>query len=639
MPLDRGSKAVQSLWACPTREFSQAPFWFWNDELSEAEIARQMADFHRHGVYGFVIHPRVGLPGSLGWMSERLLGMMHFAIREAARNDMFVILYDEGMYPSGSSGGQVVEENPAFRPHGLFAVDLDEAEPGVINGFFIDENRRLRLREGQQFVAQVRRRSNGHRIAVVDRFISPGYSLIRGLHYLEEEPSREKGAPAEEMPLLADILNPEAVDCFIRLVYQRYFEEFGAYFGKTIKAIFTDEPSFFGKNPEPGAVPGNAQWVSELSPQWKELPEQLAALWYDDEPDAEIVRSRWRRALKNKLNETFYRPISKWCDEHGIELTGHPADPDDIGHLRWFHIPGQDIVWRQIEPGKPSALEGPASTLAKCASSAMIHSKRRRNANEFCGAYGHELTFDEMKRLAWWLLVRGCNLLIPHAFYYSIRGPRIYERPPDVGPNSPWWDEYKPFADFTRRLCSLNTDSTHVCKVAVMGLSDHLPWRAAKALFQHQIDFNYLEARHLIEDAEITPQGIRLADMFYELLIVEMEPPEDAAVPLSRLVEYGRLLRFSPDDDEQRLLAEVVRRVQADLPLDPAQPDVRVRHVRKAGIDFYMLFNEGGQELLFSARPLVKGRLFECLPDGRVVEASLIDIRLKAFDLKVFAAA
>ena len=43
---------------------------------------------------------------------------------------------------------------------------------------------------------------------------------------------------------------------------------------------------------------------------------------------------------------------------------------------RHFHIPGQDLVWRYVTPG-PTALEGGHSTMAKCASSAMIHLGRR----------------------------------------------------------------------------------------------------------------------------------------------------------------------------------------------------------------------------------------------------------------------
>ena len=47
-------------------EFSLCPFWFWNDDLSEQEIARQIEDFQAHGVHGFLIHPRAGLPRSIG---------------------------------------------------------------------------------------------------------------------------------------------------------------------------------------------------------------------------------------------------------------------------------------------------------------------------------------------------------------------------------------------------------------------------------------------------------------------------------------------------------------------------------------------------------------------------------------------
>jgi len=49
------------------------------------------------------------------------------------------------------------------------------------------------------------------------------------------------------------------------------------------------------------------------------------------------------------------------------------------------------------------------------------------------------------------------------------------------------------FAEATARLCWLNTDSTHICELAILGVNDYLPWRAAKACFQHQRDFNYLE--------------------------------------------------------------------------------------------------------------------------------------------------
>ena len=77
--------------------------------------------------------------------------------------------------------------------------------------------------------------------------------------------------------------------------------------------------------------------------------------------------------------------------EKKVGITFGVWDLLHIGHLRHFHIPGQDIVWRYIEPGRPTALEGAQSTQAKCASSAMIHLGRRRNSNEYSGAFGNDI--------------------------------------------------------------------------------------------------------------------------------------------------------------------------------------------------------------------------------------------------------
>ena len=598
-------------WLEPPREFSQAPFWFWNDELSQEELVRQMADFQAHGVHAFVIHARAGLPKSIGWLSERMIDFMRFTIEEAARRDMWVILYDEGMYPSGSSSGQVVAGNPAYRTRGLVCVDLDEAEPGAeVRGVRIGSDGAPDLAPGQTLVAIVKRHLNGHRIAVVDRAVRDGHSYIRGLHFVEENPPRRANhrEVPENHPPAGDILNPEAVACFIRLVYQRYYDEFGDHFGKTVKAIFTDEPSLLAKGAERGMVAGTTGILEHVSAfLGYDFTEHLPTLWYKDEPDAERYRRDYNRALQARLERTFYRPISQWCTAHGIALTGHPMGPDDIGHLRHFHMPGQDIVWRYIEPGKPSALGGEQSTQAKCASSAMIHLKRRRNLNEYCGAYGHNFTFEEMQWLANWLLIRGCNLLVPHAFYYSVRGPRVDERPPDVGPNNTWWPQFRPFAQATSRLCWLNADGTHVCALVILGLNDYLPWQPAKVCFQHQRDFNYLEARHLWEDARVDQDGIHLAGMHYRALVLEEDPPKEAARAIEVLEKAGRIIRWNEKMSDGEFVRAIDRLVLPDVRVSPDAPDLRVRHVRKAGADYYLLFNEGAQQLELSLKLSIPG--------------------------------
>ena len=554
------------------REFTLVPFWFWNDELNEAELLRQIADFEAHGVHGFVIHMRVGLPRSIGWMSDRMLHFMRVAIAEAARRKMVVFLYDEGMYPSGSACGQVVATNPLFRCRGLTLAGNAE------------------LPAGQHLVATVRRQ-NGEFVRVVD---APSFSShIRGLHYLTDD------GQAEDCPPAADLLNPDAVACFIRLVYQRFYDEFREHFGTTIRAIFTDEPGLLGRGAAAGVKPGTTGILEQINRLLGyDFTPHLPALWFDDEPEAERYRADYEGAVQRRLDETYYSPLRDWCAAHDVALCGHPDRSEAIGRLRYFQIPGQDLVWRYVEPDKASALEGEHATMAKCSSSAMIHGGRRRNGNEFCGAYGHQLTFAEIKWLADWCLVRGVNLLIPHAFYYSVRGPRVDERPPDVGPHSPWWGDFKAFADYCRWLCWLNTDCRHICQVAILGTSNSLPWRAAKVCQQHQRDFNYLEARDLWETATMDDAGIHLANMCYRALVVD-----DArcllSVPapvLARLRRLGRLIEVANDE----LIAAIDQLVPVDLRVEPAQPNLRYRHVVKDGADYYLLFNESRAPMRFT---------------------------------------
>ncbi len=584
----------------PPREFSVMPFWFWNDTLKDAEIIRQIADFEAHGVYGFVIHPRIGLPDNVKWLSPEMIHAMDVAISEAAKRNMYVVLYDEGMYPSGSSGGQVVARNPAHAAHGLAKIDLKQGETPKIP-------------EGAKLVT-ILDRPSGARIAIIEQ---PSGGVIRGLHYLNEGEERLR----EESPAAGDILNPDAVTSFMELVYDRYEKEFGKYFGKTVIGIFTDEPSPLGRGGSRGVVPGNASLLSQINRIiGYDITPFLADLWYTDNPDSRKHRSDYNRAINLCLEENYYRRLGEWCYTHNIALMGHPAGSMDIGTERYFQIPGQDLVWRYVEPG-PKALEGQHSTMAKCASSAMLHLGYRRNSNELYGAYGHNLTYDEMVWLANWCFVRGQNFLIPHAFYYSIRGPRFDERPPDVGLNAAWWGDYKNFADACRRMSWLNTDSRQVCDIAILCDATFLPDKSAKILYQNQKDFNYLEIRHLWEDIKVSKDGVHIGGMTYKAVIVDtLSFIPDKAMPVlkkiarkkhlivradSKVTPYARGALMYKTGDE--LIYAVSLMKAHDLSLSPGASYIRYRHVQKEGNDYYLLFNEGEQEVRTGLRLAATG--------------------------------
>jgi len=595
-----GSQDLSKEFIDPPREFSVIPFWFWNDTLRDDEIVRQISDFEAHGVYGFVIHPRIGLPGDVTWLGEKMIHAMNIAITEASKRNMYVILYDEGMYPSGSSSGQVVARNPAHAAKGFAKIDLKKGEEPV-------------LPEEMKLVS-ISERPDGSRIAIVEQ---PSKGVIRGLHYLNEGEQRL----SEESPPAGDILNPEAVTSFMELVYDRYEKEFGKYFGKTIIGVFTDEPSMLGRGSARGVVPGNAA----LLPQIKkilgyDITPFLADLWYSDNPGSEKHRADYYRAINICLEENYYKRLGNWCFLRNISLMGHPAGSMDIGAEKYFQVPGQDLVWRYVEPG-PKALEGQHSTMAKCASSAMLHLGYRRNSNELYGAYGHNLTYDEMVWLANWCVVRGQNLLIPHAFYYSIRGPRFDERPPDVGPNATWWKDYKPYADACRRLCWLNTDSRHICDIAVLCEATYLPDRPAKTLFQAQHDFNYLELRHLKGDAVIDSKGVSIYGMTYKAVILDTLSflPASLWSSLRKLARKKHLIinagsKFASEfrgayvyHTSQDLINAVNKITEHDMVLEQPSQNIIYRHVIKNKEHYYIIFNEDNTEVKTGIRHQASG--------------------------------
>ena len=370
-------------------------------------------------------------------------------------------------------------------------------------------------------------------------------------------------------------------------------------------------------------VPGNASLLLQIKKiLGYDITPFLADLWYNDNPDSKKHRLDYNYAVNICLEENYYKRLGTWCKVHGISLMGHPAGSMDIGAERYFQIPGQDLVWRYVEPGE-KALSGQHSTMAKCASSAMTHLGFRRNANELYGAYGHNLTFDEMVWLANWCFVRGQNFLIPHAFYYSIRGPRLEERPPDVGPNASWWDSYKPYADACRRLSWINTDSRQVCELAILGEAEWLPDKAAGICFQGQRDFNYLEIRHLWEDAKVDSRGVHIKGMNYSAVILDSLsslPPK--AVPfLKKLARNGRLFISQNSGfagaykgavtykSPAELITATDKLIPPDLILSPSSKNIRYRHVIKGNDHFYILFNEEATEVSTKIKVQAAGML------------------------------
>lgn len=592
----------------PPAEFTEMPFWFLNGELEAEEMKRQLRDFKAHGLDGIVLHPRLGLADDIEYLSDKYLGLIREAVEEAHRLDMKVMLYDEAMYPSGSAHGLVVKGNPEYAAR---AIRLEPFE----------EVKQFHLQEGEELLAALAVKEKDGYIHLdtairveQEKNVPDGYEgyaiiatyshgTIRGVHFGEDD-----GEPAA--PKAADLLNPEAMQKFLRVTYDAYYNAFREYFGTTVIAFFTDEPSIMGRCVDEKKL---RPWSKDFLPIYEQAGNEvkdLLALWLDVGEQTETLRRRYRRCINEQLGKSYYDQLSHWCEMHHIALTGHPASSEDIGCLRHFQIPGQDVVWRWVAPEKDLSVTGKDSTLAKCASDGARHSGARRNLNEClgcCGPVGHpwDFTAGEMKWYMDWLFVRGTNLLVPHAFLYSVDGePRYNERPPDVGPNNAWWPYYRYFADYAKRLSWLNTDSRNTTKVAVLCEEDHLPWKITRQLYEHQIEFNYLEDQLLsTKDVRIENGVICIARQAYTVLLIEDPDALDhkTAARIESFRRQGGTVLTMEDD----ILTELDRLQVAEARLIPGCAGIRFTHLQKGGKSFYLFTNEGQQP--YRGRAVLKG--------------------------------
>ncbi len=558
----------------PSGEFSPVPFWFFNDKPDKDRIKEQLADYVEKGVNGLVLHPRIGIPGEIPYLSDAYFQVVKYVVETAAELHMKVVLYDEGMYPSGSAHGMVAAANPEFAARGITIT----GEPG--------EDRVLTELPGGRYL--VLRKTGG---------------TIRGIHFGEDD--GEDGAPAA-----ADILNPEAVKLFIRLTHDRYYEELKAYFGNTIIGFFTDEPCALGRNAE-----GFREWAEGMEREIAEAGGRLSDLEGLFTGEENVTTGIYRKLIKKHLRENFYKALHDWCEDHGIWLMGHPAESDDVEEELYFHVPGQDLIMRRVSPESGGLLESD-SVQAKLAADIARHLGRRRNSNECFGVCCREqipwyFTGKDMKWYLNWMGIRGVNLFIPHAFYYSVEGKRKEERPPDVGPNNIWWKHYRQFSDYMKRISYLMTDSVNGARVAVLCDNNRIPYREIACFYENQIEFNYLPAALLKKCRRETSVCAGLGETQPETALPgDAVLPGDAASPARNVLciegyRYEAVLNVLGEEYDSQLCGAAVYHKAEELltegfrAVHTAQPcpSLRTAHIYKEETEILLLSNEGDESI------------------------------------------
>lgn len=592
----------------PSEEFSPIPFWFWNDVLDENKIKEQIISMKQHGIDAFVIHPRIGLPDSIGYLSDEFMHYVLFAVKTAKENNMRVVLYDEGMYPSGSANGLVVKGNPEYANKCLTTISYPAKE--ILSEIELEENQKLivvlaeKIENGR--LVEVKKVNIGEKFVCddVEKWNFTYYimtfsgSRIRGIHFGEDD--FEPNAPKA-----GDLMNINATKKFIRCTHERYYGVLKEYFGDTVIAMFTDEPGVRGRTPLPGSI----AWTDDFFDYYqKEMEtEELPILFLKSDERYEKVYKKYINIVNRLVEERFFAPISQWCVEHNIALTGHPEKSTDIGPLKYFQIPCQDVVWRYIEPGNDSSVMGEHSTMGKCSSDFARHRGIRRNGNEVFGCCGPKenawlMNVSDIKWYLDWLFVRGVNLIYPHAFFYSVTKPRCDERPPDVGFNSYWWDNFNVLSTYIKRMSYILTDSVNICDTAFLCGPHDLPYEYPRAFFENQREFNYLE-KDLLETSAVLKDGYIIVErQSYKNIVIEdssLLTPKTADILRRFVKDGGRVFTSFPDDEFTYIdyPDKLIDFTQEVVSIYPENKDLRSSVIIKDNKKFVILTNEGEKRI------------------------------------------
>jgi len=117
--------------------------WFWNGPMTADLVDRQLAAMRDEGIREVVIFPyqpsRLPTPPTPAFFTEEWFDLVEHALREAARTDMKVWLFNDNWYSSGRAGGLVVdggrvgdrvyEPHPELRPKSLVRSTVTATGP------------------------------------------------------------------------------------------------------------------------------------------------------------------------------------------------------------------------------------------------------------------------------------------------------------------------------------------------------------------------------------------------------------------------------------------------------------------------------------------------------------------------------
>ncbi len=433
------------------------PFWFWNGEMDNDKIVKQIREMSDKGLGGFFIHPRQGL--CLPYLSQEWFNRVETAVDTARKYGLEVWLYDEYPYPSGISGGEVLNGHPEYEARILETISFDAsggmevqrdlpwgevtkaAAYEIIGGEVkwkdaVDISKHIGNYKTEKISHQ-----NGLTKYSRKRFMTAGivnrlyWCVPRGnwrIYIFIQTPLRN----FKYFGRYIDPINPYAVKRFIQTTHEKYKSRFSHEFGRTIKGVFSDETSPISSESS------LFQWSPLIPDLFLErngydIIEWLPSLVEHMGENTDMVRYQFWNTLTESFINSYDKQIHQWCKENNL-LYACEKNILRSGQLEHMDIPGVDMCHQRVGDHPQTAVTEHRAN-GKIASSAAFFYGKRACLAECFHSVGWGMTLQDMKWMLDCILIHGIDTFVPHALFYTTDALTKHDAPPSCFYQMPWW--------------------------------------------------------------------------------------------------------------------------------------------------------------------------------------------------------
>ncbi len=525
----------KELFKNPGSEYRGAPFWSWNCKLSEEELLRQIEIFKEMGFGGYHMHVRSGM--ATRYLSDEFMNLIKSCVKKGEEEGLLPWLYDEDRWPSGQAGGFATKEFKNRMKYIVFTPALEDYVP------FKEavETGKNYLLATYDVVLNSDGTLKSYKMIDVDA-VAEGkkwYALVK--HHFGGGWHNDHG--------YVDSMSDEAMAGFINLTHEAYNREIGESFGKTVHAIFTDEPHFAGKqvlafSKEPQAL--SLPWTYDFDETFNKMygfsliPHLPEVVWNLPENKPSYVRYCFHDHTAERFANAYAKQIGSWCDEHDISLTGHMLSEsllktqtntcgEVMRSLSHFGIPGIDMLCDLRE-----------YTTAKQAQSVKNQYGREAQVSELYGVTDWDCDFRTYKLSGDWQAALGVTVRVPHLSWVSMKGMAKRDYPATFNYQAPWYKEYPWVENYFARVNTALTKGKADVKVGVIhpvesawlvyGPNDLSSDEMAKLeanfdnitewLLFGQIDFDYISESLLPTQVKEGGCGLKVGEMEYDAIVL-----------------------------------------------------------------------------------------------------------------------